>query len=1210
MHRAKPFVAFVGAVALAAGALGALAGAGTAGASSPRPSLELIGPAQTAVGQMVAFDLVARNAPDLGAYQATLRFDGAALAVARIRAPRALPGSGALTALSAVETPNRKVLAGWSCSGRGCTTEGADAAVTTANTGTVLSTVDVVALRPGRIDLRIDGARLVRRSGTLLARASARAQLASGNGTIEYGAPSATTAPPTFDAQRAPRASADVNGDGRVTPLDVNALTADFVTATEHDRDCVAPSPGDDIDGDGCMTIADLQAVAGAISSAPSDPSLAAVRATPIKTFTVTSTGDGPDTTANGVCLNVASGTCTLRAAIQEANRVAGPVEIAFAVPGTAIHTIAPGSQLPSLNNPNGITIDGFTQSGSKPNTDPLVDNAVYRIELKGKGGNGMNGFVVVNANNLIRGVNMHDFNRAIWIYGTKATHNTVEGNMLGLTPTGNFDSGFTAIDSSNCITVQQGATYTQIGAPGDANRNLVSGCNHQNIATYDYPTAYTTIQNNIAGLDPTGKLKRGSKYHGIDINTGTDYTLIGGTDTQDRNLVSGNNREGIEISHYPTTLYNSIIGNYIGTDPTGNTAPAYARNGLDGVHLEGEPSCNNQACVPDMGYATVTNNIIVNAGRDGVLVDKGVHDSVIANNKIGVTANGGKGPSALAGVNIQAGSTHITLGPANEIANNPAGVELEPDGVEPVDTTPTVTQYDTITQNSIHDNGTTDPFGIDLAPFGAVNTSANADPNVNEAVLAPVLANPTETSLDANTCASCTVELFVADHPAGDHGSGSTYIATEQADDTGLASFTLPASADGKVVTADTTTPSGSTSEFSTNVAIPASSTDVPPTASFTNTCNGLVCNFNGEGSSDVDGHVVGYAWDFGDTHTSTGETTAHGFAAPGTYTVTLTVTDDGGATGTTSTGVMVVDLPPTAAFTGSCTGTSCSFDASTSTDPDNSIASYSWDFGDTHTGSGETVNYAYAAGGNYTVTLTVDDGEGGTSSVSHVFDAGATTTTVVAADTFTRTVASGWGTADTGGAYAAAPGSAGGAVNGTAGTFKLAKAATGGGEYLPGVTALDTDALVNVATNLAPAGGTWGQVAYLTARRVAANTEYRVRLRFTTSGTLRLSFVKVVGNTTEVMIGSEVAVSGVPYVAGRAYSLRFDVSGTSPTTLQAKAWVAGTTEPSKWTLTATDSESALQAAGCPGTRVFLGGNATNVPTWSFDNLSVSTLP
>ncbi|HEY1738297.1 MAG TPA: hypothetical protein VGI86_06285, partial [Acidimicrobiia bacterium] len=184
-------MAFLGLVALAAG--GVPAGAGAAGANSStgaaaaRPTLELLGPQHAAVGQMVAFDLVARGAPDLGAYQATLRFDGAALAVERVRAPRTLPGSGAFTALSAVETPNRKVLAGWSCAGPGCA-PGATGASTSAAAGTdtVLSTVDVVALKPGRIDLRIDDARLVRRSGALLARASAHAQLTSGNGTTEY----------------------------------------------------------------------------------------------------------------------------------------------------------------------------------------------------------------------------------------------------------------------------------------------------------------------------------------------------------------------------------------------------------------------------------------------------------------------------------------------------------------------------------------------------------------------------------------------------------------------------------------------------------------------------------------------------------------------------------------------------------------------------------------------------------------------------------------------------------------------------------------------------------------------------------------------------------------------------------------------------------------------------------------------------------------
>lgn len=72
----------------------------------------------------------------------------------------------------------------------------------------------------------------------------------------------------------------------------------------------------------------------------------------------------------------------------------------------------------------------------------------------------------------------------------------------------------------------------------------------------------------------------------------------------------------------------------------------------------------------------------------------------------------------------------------------------------------------------------------------------------------------------------------------------------------------------------------------------------------------------------------------------------------------------------------------PPTASFTFSCTDLTCSFNGSGSSDPDGSIASYAWNFGDGTTGSGATVNKTYAAAGTRTVTLTVTDNEGATGS------------------------------------------------------------------------------------------------------------------------------------------------------------------------------------------------------------------------------------
>jgi PKD repeat protein len=87
------------------------------------------------------------------------------------------------------------------------------------------------------------------------------------------------------------------------------------------------------------------------------------------------------------------------------------------------------------------------------------------------------------------------------------------------------------------------------------------------------------------------------------------------------------------------------------------------------------------------------------------------------------------------------------------------------------------------------------------------------------------------------------------------------------------------------------------------------------PPTASFTSSCTGLTCSFDATGATDPDGSVTSYVWDFGDGATATGPRVDHAFPAAGDHQVLLTVTDDDGATGATTSTVTVAEPPPVTA-------------------------------------------------------------------------------------------------------------------------------------------------------------------------------------------------------------------------------------------------------------------------------------------------------
>lgn len=139
-----------------------------------------------------------------------------------------------------------------------------------------------------------------------------------------------------------------------------------------------------------------------------------------------------------------------------------------------------------------------------------------------------------------------------------------------------------------------------------------------------------------------------------------------------------------------------------------------------------------------------------------------------------------------------------------------------------------------------------------------------------------------------------------------------------------------------------------------------------------------------DGSGSSDSDGLIVAYEWDFGDGSTGSGSVADHAYGAIGDYRVILCVTDDGGARTCCET-VASISPPPNVEplcdaggpYAGTA-GEAVTLDASGSSDSDGLLVAYEWDFGDGSVGSGATVSHTYDLPGAYDVTLCVTDDDG----------------------------------------------------------------------------------------------------------------------------------------------------------------------------------------------------------------------------------------
>ena len=724
--------------------------------------IQLKAPTHAKVGH--PFDVVLRvgGGARIGGFEAEIHFDNdaAEFASADYRRSELRRLLSSLQELGPVELRDGVALGSYSCSAADCAPRGPNATIKGAKGSSVLARVRLTPMMPGRLEIRLGTVELVAPDGTRLAasrtapssfvQVGSAGQLHSAPGTRLTGALSR----PSQAHIR------DVTGDSRIDEQDVTEMGLQWIVARNDGSVCgeAAAVARYDVNRDGCVDVSDVQAYAKGVATRSARTITAAV-ANPA--LVVNAVGDGADAApGDGLCRTAAS-TCTLRAAISEANAQSGANEIDFAIPGSGVQTIQLGSQLPTVSDASGpTTIDGYTQPGASPNTVQFASNAQIMIQLRGTGSSTFDALVISSPGNVVTGLAFFNFRRSVWLRGLNAKNNWIKGDFIGTNAAGTF--GFGAADfnlSAIGIEFDASANNNHIGEATLAGRNVISGNARHGIACYRGTS--NILYNNIVGLSPGGDRRLPNVYHGSDWNSECSNNVIGGTGPLERNIFSGNGvpgdgragEAGVEVSHGPDNFGQKIIGNCFGTDVSCTTATSWTFNDFWGINIEDNAS-----------NVLVDRNVVVGSRNGGIRIGL-AFTSTLTNNFVGVGRDGRSLPNGAYGILVMNRSTRNRIGPGNTIANNPVGVRVQDSG----------TDNNTVTRNSIFANG---GLGIDLDPNGVnPNDVGDGDSGANQQLNFPLLGTATSTSVRGTACAGCVVEVFVADSDPSGYGEGRTFL-------------------------------------------------------------------------------------------------------------------------------------------------------------------------------------------------------------------------------------------------------------------------------------------------------------------------------------------------------------------------------------------------------------------------------------------------
>ena len=538
------------------------------------------------------------------------------------------------------------------------------------------------------------------------------------------------------------------------------------------------------------------------------------------------------------------------------------------------------------------------------------VANGYAGVQIAGGVQNNLIGGMTAGARNVISG----NSNQGILISsdGTPTKNNIIAGNFIGLN-----SGGAAAIPNAFAgIEISGGSRSNTVGGTAPGAGNVISGNTSQGVFIRGTGTISNVVAGNFIGLNAAGTAAVANGFSGIEIGGGAQINSVGGTTAAARNVISGNAIQGAYLNGAGTNN-NSVLGNYIGTNPAGTAA---VPNAGDGVEIWNGPTgsvvggtapgagnvisgnANRNVLIIAANNNTVAGNFIglnaagtaalVNGGpgvqmwggasgntiggtsggrnfisgntNEGLTIsDSGTNANIIVGNSIGlapggaIVANSGNGISIFGGPqnNVIGGST---VGAANSISgNNGAGIAIY-----------NASTGNRISGNSITGNGNSG-LGIDFWNDGVTGNDANdgdTGPNnlQNFPVLnSAVLGTGTTISWTLNSTPNTTfrVEFFAN---ASNDGEGQTFIGAASVSTIASGnpavtpiSTTLPAIVPANYyITATATDAAGNTSEFSAHrqVSTTDSEPDGLPDAYEIATWTNLT-SATGAGDSDGDG-------------------------------------------------------------------------------------------------------------------------------------------------------------------------------------------------------------------------------------------------------------------------------------------------------------------------------------------------------------------